>query len=46
LRSFDFDLAKGMAMLPRAFQCADGSAYVNHVELVRKARGATVSESF
>jgi len=28
--------------LPRAFQWADGSAYINHVELVRKARGAEV----
>ncbi len=32
--------------LPRAFQWADGSAYVNHVELVRKARGATMPETF
>jgi len=32
--------------LPRAYQWADGSAYVNHVELVRKARGADVPESF
>lgn len=32
--------------LPRAFQWADGSAYVNHVELVRKARGAELPESF
>ncbi|MEQ8206955.1 MAG: fumarylacetoacetate hydrolase family protein [Woeseia sp.] len=32
--------------LPRAFQWADGSAYVNHVELVRKARGAVLPESF
>ena len=32
--------------LPRAFQWADGSAYVNHVELVRKARGAAMPESF
>ena len=31
---------------PRAFQWADGSAYVNHVELVRKARGAELPESF
>src|SRR5690606_2513670 len=31
---------------PRAFHWADGSAYVNHVELVRKARGATLPESF
>lgn len=32
--------------LPRAYQWADGSAYVNHVELVRKARGAEIPESF
>jgi len=32
--------------LPRAFQWADGSAYVNHVELVRKARGAEIPASF
>jgi len=32
--------------LPRSFQWLDGSAYLNHVELVRKARGATVPESF
>ncbi len=32
--------------LPRAFQWADGSAYVNHVELVRKARGAEMPDSF
>lgn len=32
--------------LPRAFQWADGSAYVNHVELVRKARGAEMPENF
>ncbi|MDE0902317.1 MAG: fumarylacetoacetate hydrolase family protein, partial [Erythrobacter sp.] len=30
----------------RAYQWADGSAYINHVELVRKARGAEVPESF
>lgn len=34
------------APLPRAYQWADGSAYINHVELVRKARGAEVPESF
>lgn len=34
------------APLPRAYQWADGSAYVNHVELVRKARGATLPENF
>jgi fumarylacetoacetate (FAA) hydrolase len=32
--------------LPRAYQWADGSAYVNHVELVRKARGAEMPRSF
>jgi fumarylacetoacetate (FAA) hydrolase len=34
------------APLPRAFQWVDGSAYVNHVELVRKARGAEMPPSF
>jgi fumarylacetoacetate (FAA) hydrolase len=34
------------APLPRAYQWADGSAYVNHVDLVRKARGAELPESF
>jgi fumarylacetoacetate (FAA) hydrolase len=34
------------APLPRAYQWADGSAYVNHVELVRKARGAEMPGSF
>ena len=32
--------------LPRAYQWADGSAYINHVELVRKARNAEVPASF
>jgi fumarylacetoacetate (FAA) hydrolase len=32
--------------LPRAYQWADGSAYVNHVELVRKARGAELPPEF
>ena len=32
--------------LPRAYQWADGSAYINHVELVRQARGAEVPDSF
>ncbi|WP_306146448.1 MULTISPECIES: fumarylacetoacetate hydrolase family protein [unclassified Roseibium] len=35
-----------LSPLPRAYQWADGSAYVNHVELVRKARGAQMPESF
>ena len=34
------------APLPRAYQWVDGSAYVNHVELVRKARGADLPDSF
>lgn len=45
-RSFDFDPQRCMAPLPRAFQWADGSAYVNHVELVRRARGAEMPASF
>ena len=32
--------------LPRAYQWADASAYVNHVQLVRRARGAEMPESF
>ncbi|MDE0943920.1 MAG: fumarylacetoacetate hydrolase family protein [Alphaproteobacteria bacterium] len=44
--SFDLDPADLASPLPRAFQWADGSAYVNHVELVRKARGAEMPESF
>lgn len=41
-----FDQAACASPLPRAYQWLDGSAYVNHVELVRKARGATIPESF
>ncbi len=41
-----FDTARCAAPLPRAYQWADGSAYVNHVELVRRARGAEMPESF
>lgn len=41
-----FEEAKCAAPLPRAYQWADGSAYVNHVELVRSARGAEMPESF
>jgi len=41
-----FDAAACASPLPRAYQWADGSAYVNHVELVRKARGAEMPESF
>src|SRR5690349_914114 len=35
-----------MSPLPRAYQWADGSAYVNHVALVRQARAAEMPESF
>jgi len=41
-----FDPAECAAPLPRAYQWADGSAYVTHVELVRKARGAEMPPSF
>ncbi|MEE2567137.1 fumarylacetoacetate hydrolase family protein [Hyphobacterium marinum] len=41
-----FHEREALSPLPRAFQWADGSAYVNHVELVRKARGAEMPESF
>lgn len=44
--AFPFEPARCMAPLPRAYQWADGSAYINHVELVRKARNAEVPESF
>ena len=44
--AFAFDARMAMAPLPRAYQWADGSAYVNHVELVRKARGAEMPTSF
>jgi len=43
---FAFKAADMMAPLPRAYQWLDGSAYVNHVELVRKARGADMPLSF
>ena len=42
----DFDPRRCAAPLPRAHHWADGSAYVNHVELVRKARGAEMPPSF
>jgi fumarylacetoacetate (FAA) hydrolase len=44
--AFPFDPSRCHAPLPRAYQWADGSAYVNHVELVRKARGAEMPPSF
>src|SRR5580765_7931714 len=42
--AFTFEPEKCMAPLPRAYQWADGSAFINHVELVRKARGAEMPE--
>jgi fumarylacetoacetate (FAA) hydrolase len=44
--AFPLETARLAAPLPRAYQWADGSAYVVHVELVRKARGAEVPQSF
>lgn len=41
-----FHEREAAAPLPRAYQWADGSAYVNHVELVRRARGAEMPASF
>ncbi|MFA7429871.1 MAG: fumarylacetoacetate hydrolase family protein [Rhodospirillaceae bacterium] len=41
-----FDQGQAHSPLPRAYQWADGSAYVNHVELVRKARGAEMPDTF
>ncbi len=43
---FPLDPRALAAPLPRAYQWADGSAYVTHVELVRKSRGAAMPESF
>jgi fumarylacetoacetate (FAA) hydrolase len=44
--SLRFHEHDALSPLPRAYQWADGSAYVNHVELVRKARGAEMPASF
>lgn len=44
--AFAFEPRQCMAPLPRAFQWADGSAYVNHVELVRRARNAEMPQTF
>src|SRR5260370_36044410 len=44
--SFALDTKALAAPLPRAFQWADGSAYVVHVDLVRKARGVGMPPSF
>jgi fumarylacetoacetate (FAA) hydrolase len=44
-KAFVFDPAQCAAPLPRAYQWADGSAYLVHVELVRRARGADMPQS-
>lgn len=44
--AIEFSQTQCESPLPRAYQWADGSAYVNHVELVRKARNAEMPESF
>ena len=44
--AFAFDPRQCMAPLPRACQWVDASAYLNHVELVRRARGASLPDSF
>ncbi len=44
--TFTFDANNVMAPIPRAYHWADGSAYVTHVELVRKARNAELPETF
>jgi len=44
--AFPFDTARCMAPLPRAYQWADGSAYINHVELVRAARKSEVPATY
>lgn len=44
--AFAFDATACAAPLPRSHHWVDGSAYVNHVELVRKARGAEMPESY
>ncbi len=44
--SFDLDMAALAAPLPRAYEFVDGSAYLPHVERVRRARNAEVPESF
>lgn len=46
LEAMPFITEQCEAPLPRAYHWADGSAYVNHVELVRKARGAEMPESY
>src|ERR1700680_889230 len=45
-RAVAFDPGQAHSPLPRAYQWADGSAYVNHVALVRQARGAAMTAEF
>lgn len=44
--AFAFDPSNAESPLPRAYQWLDGSAYLSHVELVRKARGAAMPQEF
>jgi fumarylacetoacetate (FAA) hydrolase len=44
--AFEIDFDQLLSPLPRAYQWIDGSAYLNHIELVRRARGAEMPESF
>ena len=44
--AFPFEAERCLAPLPRAYQWADGSAFINHVELVRKARNAEMPDTF
>ncbi len=44
--AFNFSSVRVLAPIPRAYHWADGSAYVTHVELVRKARNSELPESF
>ncbi|XQW86306.1 fumarylacetoacetate hydrolase family protein [Thalassotalea piscium] len=46
IEGVEFEQTACHSPLPRAYQWADGSAYVNHVELVRKARNAEMPETF
>jgi fumarylacetoacetate (FAA) hydrolase len=43
---FEFDASKCMAPLPRAYQWADGSAYLNHFELIMQAKGEKLGQSY
>ncbi len=45
-RAFDFDPEQCASPLPRAYQWADGSAYISHVERLRQARGAEMPKAF